>query len=699
MGLNQGGLDHSWPMPSGSAFMFGPHACASSTGRETEWLVTDGVGGFAMGTVSGLRTRRYHALLVAPGHTADHGPGLGPGRGRTAQHALAPAEPGRSTHPGGTPARKVGLVALDPTVALRSGATVALAVHEWVSGAINPQGHHHLERFDLVDGLPRWRWRIGEVVVERELAMVYGRPAVAVVHRLLSGPAVRLSLTALCTWRAVDGERDHRGPRPRVTTTADGAVVEGAYRLAGPGWRTGGDWYLGAYARQEAERGLNAVEDLWAAGSFTATLEAGQTLEVSAWAGDLDTAPPRPSATVTAARKRARKVIRAAKPVEDADATLALAADAFIVRPPGADAPDVIAGYPWFGTYPRDTMTSYEGLFLRTGRADEGRELLRGYATRLTETFDTPREDADWPLWFVHALDRHVAGTGDTDLAGELLGTVEGVIAAYTKGTGDGVCADRADGLLTIDADRVGLTWMNARLPGGPVTPRDGKPVEVNALWANALGAAVALREAVGRDAADLVGRRDLARAHFGKRFGAPGGWLFDLLDARPAAYPLGGGSHHDDPVLRPNQLLAYSLPHAPLSGADPRAIEAVGAALLTPLGPRTLAPYELGYHGTHRGGVAYRDAAYHQGTVWPWLMGPYVESCRVAGLPVHGLLGALEAHLGEAGLGSVSETADGNPPHRPTGSPFSARSVAELVRARNLARNVRPQGARHAIR
>jgi predicted glycogen debranching enzyme len=663
-------------MPSGSAFVLGPHVCGSTAGFAYEWLVADGVGGYAMGTASGLRTRRYHALLAVPG-----------------------------VEPGVDAARSVGLVALDPTITLPSGATVRLAVHEWESGAVDPCGHHHLERFDLIDGLPRWRWRIGDVVLDRELAMVAGRTAVGVVHRLIAGPSVRLSLTALCTWRDADGERHEVGARPHVTLTTDGAIIERAYRIAGPGWRPNGEWYRGAYAREEARRGLPPTEDLWCAGFFGADLTPGAALEVSAWAGDLDRPPPPASAVVAAAHRRARKVIRAAKPADAAGATLALAADAFIVRPAsrgarGAPEIDVLAGYPWSGPRLRDTMTAYDGLFLHTGRAEEGRALLLEHGARLLEGLDRPRGDADGPLWFVHAVDRHVAATGDRDLAAELLPVVEALLTKYQVSSCDGVGADQADGLLTIEADTVGLTWMNARHPGGPVTPRDGKPVELNALWANALGAAVALRQAIGGEASDtgdLVSARDAVRAHFGKRYGAPTGWLFDVVDARPAAYPLGGDGEHDDPVLRPNQLLAFSLPYAPLDGGDGRAIEAAGAALLTPLGLRTLAPHEFGYHGRHRGDRDERAAAYHQGTVWPWLIGPYVSAVRAAGLPVTGnlssLFAGLEAHLGEAGLGSVSETADGDPPHHPAGAPFSARSVAELIRARSLAREVGSHG------
>jgi predicted glycogen debranching enzyme len=653
-------------MPSGSAIVLGPQLSGTTAGFGPEWLVTDGTGGYATGTVGGLRTRRYHALLVAPDDT------------RT---------------------RKVALVALDPVVTLPTGAAVALATHQWVSGDVQPAGHQHLERFELVDGVPRWRWRIGDIVIERELAMAYGRSAVAVVHRLVSGPKIRLTLTALCTWRDADAERDHTGPRPRITAASGGVVVESAYRLTGPGWRPVGEWYLGAYAREEAARGLNPAEDLWAAGAFSATLDTGQAVEVLGWTGDLDEPPPPAHVVVSAARKRARKTIRQARAAHDIDATLALAADAFVVRTPTG--PGIVAGYPWFGSYPRDTMASYEGLLLHTGRADEGRDLLRAHAPSILDAAvarePAPGLEADAPLWFVHALDRHVARTGDTDLAAELLPAVTAVIDAYTDGAVAGVTVDGVDGLLDVH-DTTGLTWMNARVGGRAVTPRDGKPVDVNALWANALAAHAMLVERAGGDSSVHAARVDAVRGHFGKRFPASEGWLYDVVDAPPAPYPLGGGSSHDDPVVRPNQLLAYSLPYAPLD-PDPRALAAIGAKLLTPMGLRTLAPTEIGYHGAHRGDVVMRDEAYHQGTVWPWLIGHYVEACRAASLPLSGLLTGLHGHLGEAGLGSVSETADGDAPYRATGCPFSARSVAELIRARSLARDVGPRDARAALR
>ncbi|GGM25049.1 amylo-alpha-1,6-glucosidase [Dactylosporangium sucinum] len=640
---------------------FGPHACSTAAGFEAEWLVTDGLGGYATGTVAGLRTRRYHGLLV-------------------------------------TPDRRLALAALDPVLTLPGGATVRLAVHEWASGALDPSGHHHLEQFELADGVPRWRWRIGEIVLEREVAMVHGRNAVAVTHRLVSAPpgaTVELSLTALCTWRDADAERDRTSASPDVVILDDGGIeVESAYRVHGPGFRAIGEWYLDAYAREEAARGLNAVEDLWAAGAFTATLAAGDSADVFACSDDLP--PAGAAATVEAARRRARRLVRASGAREGVDRALVLAADQFIVTRDGA--PAVIAGYPWFGSYLRDTMTAYEGLFLHTGRHAEGRRLLQAHADLGERMRATELGDADGPLWYVHAVERHVARTGDADLAAELLPAVENVVAAYTKGTRDGVGVDPADGLLVIDADHSGLTWMNARFPRGAVTPRDGKPVELNALWANALGAVCALRERCGRDASVVQSRRDTVRAQVVKRFRAPDGWLFDVVDARPAPYPKGGGSEHDDPVLRPNQLLAFSLPYAPAADEPhlrEHVLRAVGATLVTPLGLRTLAPGEFGYHGSHRGGVVPRDTAYHQGTAWAWLLGPYVDARCAAGLPVDATLAGVEAHLSECGLGSVSEIAEGDAPHRATGAPFSARSVAAVLHARAAIRqNCKMQGA-----
>ncbi|WBB80243.1 glycogen debranching enzyme N-terminal domain-containing protein [Micromonospora sp. WMMD882] len=640
---------------------FGPQVCGDLGGGATrEWLVPDGVGGYAMGTVSGLRTRRYHGLLVVAGQT--------------------PAS------------RRVGLASLDAAVLLPSGGQARLGAHEWSSGEVDPRGHELLERFALVDGLPRWRWRIGDVVVERELAMLPGRSCVAVTHRLVSGGPVRLELAAVCTWRDAHGERRADGPAPRMEPVDGGVVVEGAFRLAGPDWTPEGQWWLGVRHREEIARGLTGEEDLWYAGRFAGLLERpGDTVSVLAWADRLDETPPPATEVVATARRRNRAVVAAAKPADAVEATLALAADAFVVRTPAG--PDVVAGYPWFGAWSRDTMISYEGLFLCTGRAAEGRELLRSYAATLSEgmlanTADTGRVEyntVDATLWFLHAVSRHVTVTGDTDLGDELLPALRGVVDAHVAGTRYGIGVDPADGLLAQGGTPgAALTWMDARVYGVPVTPRTGKPVEINALWVNGLAGLAELTELAGGDADGLWRLHGRAVTSFRERFPSPTGWLHDVLDGPAPAYPLGGAPHHDDDLLRPNQLLAWSLPYAPLE-PDEATLRRVAAGLLTPLGPRSLSPDSPGFLGRHRGGPAERDTAYHQGTVWPWLLGPYADACRRGKISVDELFTGVDAHLTEYGLGSISETADGTPPHGATGCPFQAWSVAEVLRARRI--------------
>ncbi len=547
----------------------------------------------------------------------------------------------------------LGLAALDAVVTLPSGALVRLGCHEWAGGAIEPRGHELLTSFELIDGVPRWRWRIGDVVIEREIATAHGRAAVSVVHRLVAGGPVRITLEALCAWRDAHGEQ---GSSISVTPAADGCVVEDSYRIAGPGFASAGEWFQGVRYREEAARGLQDQENLWYAGSFHAALESD--VEVVAWAGDLATPPP--PGTVEAARRRNREVVAAAAPADAVQAALALAADAFIVR-----GPDVVAGYPWFGAWSRDTMIGYEGLFLSTRRADEGRELLRAYAATLSEgmlanTADTGSVEyntVDGTLWFLHAVDRHVTVTGDDDLFAELETDLRGVIEHHLAGTRYGITADPVDGLLTQGAVGEALTWMDARVDGVAVTPRTGKAVEVNALWINALAA-------LGFDSLHAT-----ARGSFARSFPTLSGQLQDVL-----------GDH----TMRPNQLLAWSLPHAPLR-PDPAVLGRIGAALLTPMGLRSQAPGTPGYHGRHAGGPAERDRAYHTGTVWPWLTGPYVEAWHRLGIGVPDVLADTEPHLSEHGLGSISETADGDAPHTGTGCPFQAWSVAEQLRARKL--------------
>jgi predicted glycogen debranching enzyme len=402
-----------------AAFRFGPQLVTTlteSAGRE--WLVADGCGGYAMGTVAGLRTRRYHGLLITS---------TGP--------------PGR---------RQLGLAALDPMVEI-GGSQVRLAVHEWSGGVIDPAGHELLESFALIDGVPRWRWSFGGLIVEREIAMARARPSVGVVHRVVAAPGpARITLSALCTWRDAHGERSGDGP-PAQENLADGFAFENAYRVQGPGWSPAGTWYRGVRYREEAVRGLPDTEDLWYAGTFTAELSPGEALMVQAWAGAPSQVPPPAGRLVGAARDRARKVAHRCQPLDEADEHLAVAADQMII-----EGPAVIAGYPWFGEWSRDTLTSYEGLFLETRRYGEGRALLErkfallseGLLPNTADTGSTEYNTADATFWLLHATGRHVEITGDTDLAATAVPHLEQVIGHHLAGTRHHIKADPADGLL-----------------------------------------------------------------------------------------------------------------------------------------------------------------------------------------------------------------------------------------------------------
>src|SRR6476469_1005661 len=537
----------------GSRIAFGRGVCGSlDEAASREWLVTDGLGGYASGTVAGLATRRYHGLLVA---------------------ATAPA--GAS--------RMVGLAGLD-TVVVVGDRRFRLSTHEWSGGAVDPRGYEHCASFDLDQGVPRWRFDLGAVLLEVEVAMMHGANAVAVVHRILTGQA-RLEVTPLCTWRDQHGDR-FAGADPGVEPTASGFVFESSYRVDGPNYRPGGSWFRGVVHREAAARGLGPMEDVWAAGTFTAELSAGEVLGVTATT-DLGLASSDAPAIVAAARTRADAVAaQSGATNDDLGGVLAVAADRFIVRTPTG--PTAVAGYPWFGEWSRDLFTSYEGLFLGTGRAEEGRSVLVRAAGTVSEGMLANTADVgsleyntiDATLWFLHALGRHVAHTDDLDLAAELSDTVVEIVTAHRAGTRFGIGVDPGTGLLRGGASGWALTWMDARVDGCPVTPRAGFPVEVDALWVNALATSADLLARVGRDVDELDTLRRAATAGFVRVFPAGPSGLPDLVDE--------SGTAHGE--CRPNQLLAASLPHGPVRDSEEIAgiVAACRAELLTSVGLRS---------------------------------------------------------------------------------------------------------------
>jgi predicted glycogen debranching enzyme len=353
----------------------------------------------------------------------------------------------------------------------------------------------------------------------------------------------------------------------------------------------------------------------------------------------------------------------------------------------GARAPGVIAGYPWFNDWGRDTFISLSGLTLVTGRAPTAAAILRAFAGYVRDGLvpnnfpdgagDPAYNTADASLWFVVAAAAYERVTGDTELAHELFPVLTDIVDTHLRGTRYGIGADTADGLLRAGIPGYALTWMDARFDGRSITPRIGKPVEINALWYNTLCIVAALSAREEDPGAEpLFALADQVVRSFRRRFLLPGGGLRDVVD----------GPDGDELHVRPNQILAVSLPFPLLTGRDAeRVVDLVGRDLLTSHGLRTLAPDDPDYRGTHTGDRAGRDEAYHQGTVWSWLIGPFVE----AHLKVHGdrelaasFLQPFVDRLADAGLGSISETFDGDAPFTPRGAPAQAWGVAEILRA-----------------
>lgn len=629
-----------------------------------EWLETDGLGGFASSTVLLCPTRRYHGLLVAP-----HGP---------AQKRHVFLSRFEETFHGG-------------------GKELALSIARY-RGLFSPLGHLSIESFELAPW-PKWTYLFGSATLEREVLMPRGRSAVFVRWRVAGQKsAVTLKLKPLLAFREADALTSENFALDQRIERLPGGIVCQPYRelpamsltlsarhefVADP------VWYRGLEYASDLARGYEGHEDQSSPGFFEIELEDGVDVVLAA---SLDAPIVDPRAEFEA--EAARRTAKASKHANGVRGVLELSADAFLYRARGGR-PGVIAGYPWFGEWGRDAYIALPGLTLARGdsagclAALEGAlELLRDGL--LPNVFGPTAESSaynsvDASLWFALAVRRYeLAGAHVRDVIARFLPALLEIGERYVKGTSFGIGVDER-GLVRAGGLHLNVTWMDARTHEGPVTPREGCAVEVGALWIQLVAYVDYLLRADGRaDAARAWSSlRASASDAFRERFWMPG-------EQRLADVWHDGET---DTRLRPNMVIAAALEWSPLT-RDERAgiVRAAKAELLTPFGLRTLGPRERDYHGTYAGGVVERDEAYHQGTVWPWLLGFYVEaSLRAHGRSselVHELrtqLDRFDEHLRASGLGHVSEVFDGDPPHRPGGTIAQAWSSAELLRAHAL--------------
>ena len=633
----------------------------------SEWLEADGQGGFASGTADLVRTRRYHALLLAA--------------------AAPPSE------------RFVLVNGLEAWIETPEG-RFPISSQSYLPGVVHPDGVSRIERFET-DPWPRWTFRLAENLrVMQEIFVSRRSGATALVWRLS-----KKRLDATLSVRLLFSGRDyhalhHENPAfrfqpqrrgygwlwiPYEGVPAVNVATNGSY-LHDP------IWYLNFLYSQEKARGLDAAEDLASPGVFRFDLVKGEAvilLSTEAPAGEDD-------AVLLARRLRIdEKRRRFGFP-----SRLERAADDYIVR--RGEGKTIVAGYPWFTDWGRDTFIALRGLCLATGRLEEARQILLEWAGTVSEGMLPNRfpdrggepeyNSVDASLWYAVAVHdyletcaraRRRVPVSERDV---LAGAVQAILEGYRRGTRYGIRED-SDGLLACGVPGVQLTWMDAKVGDWVVTPRIGKPVEVQALWFNALSIGARFSGRYNEPA-------EKAAASFARRFwNQRGGSLYDVIDCDhvPGTF---------DRRFRPNQIFAAGgLPFALLSGERAQSVvDAVEARLWTPLGLRSLAPEDPDYAGRYAGGVAERDGSYHQGTVWPWLAGPFVEAwVRVRGGTPESksearkrFLEPLLRHTQEAGLGHLPEIADGDPPHAPRGCPFQAWSVGEALRLDRIVLAVR---------
>jgi predicted glycogen debranching enzyme len=650
-----------------------------------EWIVTNGLGGYASGTIAGVATRRYHGPLIA----------------------ALPSPLGRV----------VMLNHLEQFLELPHGRYLRLAGDERRGREVQLPDPNLLEQFHLDFGLPRWRYVAEpDVVLEKAIVMPYQQNTTCMIFDLVSAPhPVRLRLQPSINFRPHE-EIVSVPPPERWTLENPGA---GRWEICGapeyPPLRlllAGRDPHLEddgsprehAIYRLERDRGYESEGPLWSPGAFEVTLDPGESaaliISTEPWETVLALSPP---AVLEAERKRRLSLLTRAgvEPEAQLAAHLVLAADQFIITPhsrvadvarlhaAGDEPRTVIAGYHWFTDWGRDTMISLEGLTLATGRQREAGSILRTFAHYVRDglipnMFPEGENDglyhtADATLWYFHAVERYVQWTGDRATLRLLLPTLRDIVEHHIRGTRFGIGVDPRDGLLRQGAEGYQLTWMDAKVDGWVVTPRRGKAVEINALFYNAVQLLAGWLAAEGDEAGarDLAARADAVREAFNRRFWIDrDGYLYDVID----------GEEGDDPAFRPNQIFAISLDHPVLDRSRWEAVvTAVAERLLTPVGLRSLSRDHPEYKQRYDGDLRARDAAYHQGTVWGWLIGPFIDAWLKT-FPdqperAHEALSGVVPHLRDAGIGTISEVFDAEEPFTPRGCMAQAWSVAEVLR------------------
>ena len=645
---------------------------APAEGRE--WLATNGIGGFASGTIAGSLTRRYHGLLVA---------------------ALEP------------PVKRTLLVTkLDETVRYRA-TTLDLATNRWASGTIAPQGYRTIERFRLEGTTPVWTFAIDDALLEKRVWMEHGRNVTYVEYRVVRASAtLGLQLRAFVNYRDFHGTTHAGAWQMRVTAAGSAACVV-AYDGAMPIWivadrghvQPENTWYHDYALAREAERGLESVEDHLLAAILDADLDldAANDRVTVVFAGERNVptfdphALERHTARDGTLRAAAQATLASASEIPGWIEQLVLAADQFVVTRPLAEDPaatSIIAGYHWFGDWGRDTTIALPGLALATGRPHIAASILRTFArfvdggmlpNYFPDAGSSPEYNSvDAALWYVEAVRAYDTATGNPTLARDLFPTLVAIVDAYEAGTRYHIGVDPADGLVFAGEPGVQLTWMDAKVGDWVVTPRIGKAIEVNALWYHALRVleAFAARANDAAAAQRFGALATRAQTGFARFWDATHARCFDVID----------GPAGDDATFRPNQLFAASLAYSPLALERRRAIvDACGARLVTSYGVRSLDRADPQYRGRYGGDVVARDGAYHQGTVWGWLVGPWVFAllrCGVSREIARSYLEPYRHAMQCYGLGTLAEIADGDAPFAPNGAIAQAWTVSSVLDA-----------------